>query len=67
MHNAAVPKKTARNSGLSTVTLIVCMAAIPLDAGIRKSAFMTKFEKAKKMPPTSAHPSAAANVIANST
>ena len=31
------------------MTLIACMAAIPLGAGMRKSAFITKFENAKKM------------------
>ena len=46
----------------STTTLIDCMAATPCAGGTRAKAFITKFEKAKKIPATRPEPSAAANV-----
>ena len=39
-----------------------CMAATPLSGRSRASAFITKFEKAKKSPAISPQPSTAANV-----
>jgi hypothetical protein len=50
------------NSGLITVMLIDCMAVIPCSAGMRPSACMTKVEKAKKIPATSALPIAPVKV-----
>jgi hypothetical protein len=54
--------KIARNSGLSTVTLMACIAAAPASAGCRASALMMKFEKAKNAPAISAAPSATTSV-----
>jgi hypothetical protein len=54
--HTAVPKNTAKNHLFSTTTLIDCIAAIPCTEGTRAKAFITKFEKAKKIP------SAATNV-----
>src|SRR4030095_9438582 len=59
---AAVPKKTAKNAGLITATLMDCMAAIPCAGEKRASAFITDAEKAKNTPPISPQPSPDANV-----
>jgi len=50
--SSAVPMNTLKKSGLSTTTLIRCMAAIPWARGSCESACMMKVENAKKMPPT---------------
>jgi hypothetical protein len=58
----AVPKKTPRKIGLSTTTLIACMAEMPAAGGWRSSAHITVAEKARKNPAISPEPSAARNV-----
>src|SRR5262245_19819653 len=59
----AVPKKTARNSGLIIATLMDCMAPIPSADGRRARAFITAAEKAKKSPAINPQPSAATSVM----
>ncbi len=59
---AAVPKKTAKNSGFSTARLIACIAAIASRAASLPSACMTKQENAKKVPAIRPLPSAASRV-----
>src|SRR4029453_18896084 len=58
----AVPKKTKKNTGFNTATLMDCMAEMPPSGGRRFRADMMKAEKAKKIPATSPAPSAAASV-----
>jgi hypothetical protein len=60
--HTAVPKNRAKNHLFNTTTLIDCMAAIPCAGGTRAKLFMTKFEKAKKIPATRPEPGAATNV-----
>ena len=68
-HREAQAQDTAPNSGamkpgLITVTLMACMAAMPSASGLRPSAAITKFEKAKNAPPTSPHARAVTRVVA---
>ena len=58
----AVPKNVPRNNGLSTTTLMACMAEMPALGGWRSSAHITVAEKAKKNPAIRPEPSAAINV-----
>src|SRR5262245_6005043 len=57
-HATAVPRNAVRNTGLITVTLMDCIAAIASLAGRRARAFITQTEKAKKNPAISPQPSA---------
>ena len=50
--------KMPRNSRLSTVTLIACMAWMPSAGASRARAGITKLEKAKNTPPIAPLPSA---------
>jgi len=61
-HKSAVPKKASMNPGLTTVTLMDCMAAIPCAGERRASAFITNAEKAKNTPPITPQPSPDENV-----
>jgi hypothetical protein len=47
----AVPRNVDRKTGLSTATLMACIARFPSAGGKRESAVITKEEKAKKSPP----------------
>jgi hypothetical protein len=58
-------KKTAKNSGFSTTTLMDCMAEMPPAGERRPRALMMKAEKAKKIPATRLAPRADRNVSAN--
>src|SRR5688572_3762422 len=57
-HASAVPANTLKKTRLSTTTLMDCIAATPRAGGKRSSAFITKFENAKKTPALSPEPSA---------
>jgi len=57
-----VPKSAVMKVGVITVMLIEFIAAMPLGTGSRARAAMTKFEKAKKTPPTTPEPIAATKV-----
>ena len=48
-HATAVPRNAVRNTGLITVTLMDCIAAIASLAGRRARAFITQTEKAKNL------------------
>src|SRR5882672_1719767 len=58
----AVPRNAVMNQALMTLTLMLCMAAMPWDAGSAPNAGMTNVEKAKNIPPTKPLPSAVARV-----
>ena len=60
---AAVPKNTARNTGLIMATLIDYMAAMPWADGRRARALITETEKAKKRPAINPQPSAATSAM----
>ena len=62
----AVPRKTVKNTGFSTATLIDCIAAMPPAGGRRPSAVITKVEKTKNRPPIRPEPSAERNVTTDS-